>query len=151
MKLSTSLKNASRIASKVKGLNGIICTPTTTNKAVKIKRMWLFGSTVKGKENPNDTDILIEYVVTPETTQRGGHGDNQLLGFGKYKLWSVAASKSCWFNRYYNMGKSAEVECLKFLRGGMKKVRFHIWERDGQVGDIPETKVMIYPINKLEA
>ena len=60
MKRKTALKYAREIARRVHSVNGIVCTPNTNYTATKIRRIWVFGSTIKGAEYPNDLDILID-------------------------------------------------------------------------------------------
>ena len=60
MNRKTALKKCKTVADRIKAVNGIIGTPHANFQALRISRAWLFGSTAKGKENPNDVDILIE-------------------------------------------------------------------------------------------
>jgi hypothetical protein len=133
MKLETSLRNAQRIADRLHNLGGIVGTPDAEHVAFRIKRVWLFGSTVKGKLNPNDTDILIEgfEVGEPRRYGTGGRLDKRYSYSGL--KWVV----------------SSKEEAYKTLRGKLKMVRLHPYEIDGTFEDIPQTKVLIYPRNDL--
>jgi hypothetical protein len=61
MLLSTSLKNAQTISKRLMDCNGTILTPKGCREAIQIKSAWLFGSTIKNKPQPNDTDIIIDF------------------------------------------------------------------------------------------
>lgn len=60
MRRETALRYAREIARRVHSVNGLLATPGCSYEAIRIKRMWIFGSTVKGKPDPNDLDLLIE-------------------------------------------------------------------------------------------
>src|ERR1700693_5057438 len=60
MKLKTALRYAHEIARRVHAVYGLLATPLCGNEAVRIRRIWVFGSTVKGSQTPNDLDILID-------------------------------------------------------------------------------------------
>jgi hypothetical protein len=128
MKLETSINNAMRVAERIKQCNGLIGTPEASYEALRISRAWVFGSTVKGKLNPSDTDILLECKkvgrfnlanasMMARSTARSGF---------RYKMDSLRAGHS-------------------YLRTGLKMVRFHDINIDGKIGDVEATKVMIYP------
>ena len=60
MKRKLAFRYAFEVARRVHGVNGILATPLCDREAVRFKRIWVFGSTVKGGEAPNDLDLLIE-------------------------------------------------------------------------------------------
>ena len=120
MKRQTSIRNAKSVAAAIKKCNGIIGTPEAVYDAFKIKAAWVFGSTIKGKENPNDTDILIEaYSV------------------GRCRYHNAKRSKA---RSFYKMDSTEAA--LRHLRGSMKMVRFHFEKIDGSIA---YPRVMIYP------
>ena len=127
MKLETSIKNALLIANRIKHCNGLIGTPHASHEALRIKRAWLFGSTAKGKQNPNDTDILLECEAVGRFRFNNAKMEPKSRSSGhRYRLHAMDEG------RYY-------------LRGNLKMVRFHDLKIDGNFGDIPDTKIMIYP------
>lgn len=132
MKLSTSIRNAMTVAERIKRCNGLIGTPEAITEAFRIKRAWVFGSTAKGNPNPNDTDILIE----------GG----RVGRFNPRRAKKQPKSKSRMGIRY--RVESIEVACA-YLVGNLKMIRLHDIMVDGNLGDIPDTKIMIYPRNDL--
>ena len=133
MKRSTALKNANKIAGILKKNGGIICTPEALFEAAIIRRAWVFGSTAKGKENPNDLDILIDVKIV-----------------GRFNC--NAKTNRDYTRRYGILGKLCTHEtALRFLRKGTKMTRFHSLDTDGNLFDIPQTKIMIYPRNDLVA
>lgn len=132
MKRETSIRNALKVAERIKRCNGLIGTPDASYEALRIKRAWLFGSTVKGKLNPGDTDILLEcYVV------------------GWFNLENAKLEPKSRNSMGHRYALCALEEGRRYLRRGLKMVRFHDLKIDGNFGDIAETKIMIYPKNNL--
>ncbi len=132
MKLQTSIRNALKIAERIKRCNGLIGTPYTSHEALRIKRAWLFGSMAKGKLNPGDTDILLEcYVV------------------GWFNLENAKLQPKSRNSMGHRYALCAMEEGRRYLRSGLKMVRFHDLHIDGNFGDIAKTKIMIYPKNNL--
>lgn len=131
MKLHTSIKNALTVADRVRAVNGILATPCCRFPAIRISRVWLFGSTVKFKDEPNDTDLLIEYRYVGDRTTRGGgvRYDRQYLK--SYGVKSAIDSVD---------------EMHKYLRGRLKMVRLHSAEVDGPIA---YPRVLLYPRNDL--
>jgi predicted nucleotidyltransferase len=125
MKLSTSIRNAKIIAERVHRCNGLIGTSGALNEALRVKRMWVFGSTVKGKENPNDTDILIEC----ETAGR--------FCYQNAKLHPISTAR----NGFRYKVSSIDV-AYSYLRGNLKMVRLHDVNIDGSIAT---PRIMIYP------
>ena len=60
MKRATALKSLKKIVDRIHAVNGLLATPEASSEAFRIKRAWVFGSTVKGSESPGDLDILID-------------------------------------------------------------------------------------------
>lgn len=128
MKLKTSIRNALLVAQRIKHCNGLIGTPEATTEAFRIKRAWLFGSTAKGKLNPSDTDILIEaYSV------------------GKFNLRRAKKQPKSKASHGFRYSLNSEEVAHAYLRGNIKMLRLHDLKVDGNLGDIPNTKIMIYP------
>jgi predicted nucleotidyltransferase len=127
MKRSTALKNATEIARRIKSVNGLLATPLCNREAVRIKRAWVFGSTVKGSGFPNDLDILLE-----------------LIPCGRIKNWRQAKLD----RRYYRstgikLAQCSMRETIKWLRKNMKKVRCHHYFIEKDLGI--DVMVEIYP------
>lgn len=143
MKLSTAIKNANIIAERIKRLNGIIETPECNKKFVRIKRSWIFGSTVKGKLNPNDLDVLLDYseheIRYSAAMRIPDKKDIRRRGVAKQSFKS---------HRFMGLdfGLSASREAFKYLKKGMCKISIHDHSIDGNIAGV---KVMIYPRNDL--
>lgn len=131
MLLRTSIRNAKKIADRLRKLGGIVGTPEADYVAIKVKRAWIFGSTVKGKANPNDTDILIEFVNVGE--QR----DEEKKQCKRNPSW--------WKSEGISFPLRAEHSANRSLSKGMRNISIHNFRVDGSYEDIPATKVMIYP------
>jgi predicted nucleotidyltransferase len=129
MKRSTALRTARAVYERIRACNGIVGTPEADYAALRVKRAWLFGSTAKGSAEPGDVDILLEIMPC---------GPRRCVGRG-------AKLGRRWAERYYNQPPNTKDIALRALRRGRKMVRFHDVAVDGELGDIPETKVMIYP------
>jgi hypothetical protein len=136
MKRAVAIKKALTVAGNLRKAAGLIGTPGTEFEAVRVKRAWLFGSTVKGKENPNDVDILLEVEEVGRHTRfgKGGRLDKDMARrYGRGCGYTVSSTK----------------EAYRFIKGGMTMIRLHNAKWDGEFGDIAETKVLIYPRNDL--
>lgn len=143
MKRAVAIKKALKVAEILRSASGLIGTPGTDADAVRVKRAWLFGSTVKGKDEPNDVDILLEYEAVG---RRYWCAKSR-----KHKLCGARLDKRGYRSYGYRHPVEAWVEARKFIKGGMTMVRLHNVEIDGNFGDIAETKVMIYPRNDFRA
>jgi len=154
LKRSTAIKTALEIADRVKKWNGIIGTPECEFTAFRIKRMWLFGSTAKGYENPNDVDILID------------GGECGLIQFANWKnkksMAGFIKDRKKRTDRYsvkFRLGKtdkgylrscgvytavSSRITALRMIKGNSKMVRFHEFEVDG---NLAYPRIMLYPRN----
>jgi hypothetical protein len=132
MKLETSIRNALLVAARIKKCNGLIGTPEASHEALRITRAWLFGSTVKGKLNPNDTDILLESIEVGRFNLRNA----------KKRPISTMRTGVRYCIRSHEVAYS-------YLRSRIKMVRFHDIAIDGSLSDVAQTKIMIYPRNDL--
>lgn len=126
MKIETALKYAQELHNRVRSVNGILATPVCGHAAIKVKRMWIFGSAIKGNKNPNDLDVLIEFKpVNPRRSWRNATLDKR--SYRSYGI-QVAPQSSSYF--------------YKWLTKGMLKVSRHNFDIDGNIA-LP--RVMIYP------
>lgn len=139
MKHSTSVANAQYVADQLRRVSGIIATPNCAHDAVRVKRAWLFGSTAKGKENPNDTDIIIEYVLIGKPKWSGRNGKVS----GHFRINRDSYRRFGWSHPEDSLN-----EARRFLKGRKKMIRVHQWEIDKDVAD---GRVMIYPVNDLKS
>jgi hypothetical protein len=130
MKLATALRYANEVARRVQSVNGLLATPLCSHEAVRIKRIWVFGSTVKGSQAPNDLDLLID-----------------LEEVGRRYSFRRARVDRQYFRRYgCRRSPPARADALKWLTKGMKMVSRHCL--DSECADI-DKKVLIYPRNDL--
>ena len=137
MKLSSALKKANEISDRIKSVNGIIATPLHNYEAVKVKRVWLFGSAAKGKLNPNDVDILIEMK---EVCRR------DISYLDPKKSVNFFINKD--FKRRYGLSfaKQSSDTALKWIRNKKHNISLH-WTDIDRVQ--PDVKILIYPRNDL--
>jgi predicted nucleotidyltransferase len=141
MKLEAAISKAKIIAERIKQSNGLIGTPECSFEAYRIKRAWLFGSTAKGKDNPNDVDILIEAreAGRPQRTQRN-------KSYTKDRRFNRACNARIDKQYYRSYGMIRGICTYKtaqsFLRGHLKMVRFHSIEIDGEIA---YPRILIYP------
>ncbi|MEJ7805450.1 MAG: hypothetical protein WKG03_05965 [Telluria sp.] len=130
MKLATALRYASEVARRVQAVNGLLATPLCNYEAVRIRRIWVFGSTVKGSQAPNDLDLLIDLAVAG---RRYSHAQTRAC---KRQLRSYGVRSA----------PDARDDALKWLTKGMRMVSRHCLDNECAVID---TKVLIYPRNDL--
>lgn len=126
MRRALAITYAKRIADRLHRVNGCLSTPLTNYDAVRFKRVWVFGSTIKGSENPNDLDLLIEFESC-----------------GRYFRHIHTRTDKEMLRRYgYRCAPDARIAAAKWLTRGMKKVSRH-WS-DIECVEI-DKKVLIYP------
>ena len=136
MKYETAIRNAVKVADRIRGSNGLIGTPECERDTVKIRKAWLFGSTAKGKPNPSDVDILIEYDLigrrqhTNCRAHRGFSGANAAVDKESKRRYGMSLPKSSW------------AVTAKFLTNNMKMIRIHNASIDGEIA---HPRIMIYP------
>jgi hypothetical protein len=127
MQRKTAIKNAMTVTSRLRKCCGLIGTSGATTDCMKVRRAWIFGSTAKGSEAPNDLDVLLEcYSV------------------GKWRPKQARMLRGRDGARYKMSGFRV---LSNYLSAGMKMIRIHSYDIDGGFGDIPQTKIMIYPRN----
>ena len=146
MKRETAIRNVQRIADTLHETNGLIGTAGTSYDAVRIKRAWVFGSTAKGKENPNDVDILLDISNAGRRYWTNKDKD-------RGQRWRYGARLDRRARRVFGLivPMDAEEDAMRRIRDNMKMIRLHRFKHDGNFGDIPQTKVMIYPRNDFAA
>lgn len=126
MKLQTALRYASEVARRVHAVNGLLATPLCEYEAVRISRIWVFGSTIKGSQEPNDLDLLIE-----------------LRPVGRHRTWRQGKLDKRSLRDYgYRVAISSEAYALMWLTKGMKKVSRHTTRSEAAELDV---KVLMYP------
>lgn len=128
MKRSTALKYCVEIARRLREIDGKLLTPGYSHAFVVFEKVWVFGSTAKGSEAPNDVDILIHFGPSGKflSVDNGGIVDKAYLR--RYGIERV---------------HSAEDFSVKWLSKGMKKVSRHSTLLEGDMV-FPEKKE-IYP------
>jgi predicted nucleotidyltransferase len=128
MKIERAVRYAMEVASRVHSVNGILSTPLCNREAVRIKRIWVFGSTVKGSKTPNDLDLLID-----------------INECGRRRKWRQGKLDKEYLRRYgMRRAINAEKDPLKWLAKGMQKVSRHtIWDEAAEI----DFKVLLYPRN----
>ena len=126
MKRTTALRYAHEVARRVHAVNGLLATPVCDNEAVRIKRMWVFGSTVKGSQTPNDLDLLIE-----------------LVRCGRRRTWRQSKADKRYLNDHgIRVAPDCRHAALVWLTRGMRMVSRHCTD----VECVPiDVKVLIYP------
>ena len=130
MRREVALRYADKVAQRLHSVNGILATPMCGSEAVRFRRVWVFGSTAKGSESPNDLDLLIEAEEC-----------------GRHRSWRQTRYDKEMRRRYgYLSTVNATDEALKWLTKGMKKVSRHIAAREKVEIDV---KVLLYPRNDL--
>jgi hypothetical protein len=128
MKIETALRYAQEIHDRVSSVNGLLGTPGSGNEAVRIRRVWVFGSTVKGGAAPNDLDILID--LQPCGRMYSAQRNQAKLDKDYYRRYGV------------RLPVSSRDTCLKWLTKGMKLVSRHCADQEEVEIDV---KVEIYP------
>lgn len=126
MKRATALKYCQEISRRVHGANGLLATPLCSHEAARISRIWVFGSTAKGSESPNDLDLLIE-----------------INNAGRYRTWRQTRIDKR-YERSYGMKSSPDSTqyALKWLTKGMKMVSRHTTHSESAELDV---KTLVYP------
>ncbi len=130
MKLQTAIRYAETVAARVRRCGGIVATPLCNKEAVRISRIWVFGSTVKGSQEPNDLDLLIEM----EPAGRNFNWRQTKLDKRYHRTYGTKRAPDC------------RERALIWLTQGMKKVSRHLYDEEEVEIDV---KVLIYPRNDL--
>jgi predicted nucleotidyltransferase len=126
MKLATANKYAREVARRLHSVNGLLATPLCNSEAARISRVWVFGSTVKGSQNPNDLDLLIE--IRPVGR--------------RFKAKQARPDRALLRRMGVRLAPSSVEYGLKWLTKGMKMVSRH--RTDVETAEL-DVKVLIYP------
>lgn len=127
MKRATAVKYAHEIARRLRSVSGLLATPNCEFEAVRIARVWVFGSTVKGSLTPNDLDILID-----------------IKAVGRRTRWVLGRKLDREYSRRYGFDQmpNSERYALLWLTRGMRKVSRHTTDVEKVEIDV---KRLIYP------
>jgi hypothetical protein len=126
MKLETALRHAAEIARRLESVNGLIPTPRGGHEFCLVKKAWVFGSTIKGSNAPNDLDVLI-FAEEAGLRQR----------------WEAVGFDPRYYRSHgYKQTRRTKREAKMWLRKGMKMVSIHDTESEATIFD---KKVEIYP------
>lgn len=133
MKRTTALKYCVEIARRLHEIDGRLPTPGYSTDFVIFEKVWVFGSTAKGSDEPNDLDILIHFGPAGKrrTVSEGGLVDKEY--FRRHSIERTHAS---------------EDYAVKWLTKGMKRVSRHWTLLEGDKV-FPEKK-QIYPAYKMD-
>jgi predicted nucleotidyltransferase len=130
LKRAVAIRYANEVARRLHSVNGVLATPVCGSEAVRFKRVWVFGSTVKGSETPNDLDLLIDVELC-----------------GRQYSWRQTRLDKRELRTYgFRVAPDSIDYALKWLTRGMRKVSRHVarWE----VAPI-DVRVLLYPRNDL--
>lgn len=127
MKRELAIRKLQRIIDKLYENDGVIETPGCSHPAMKIVNAWLFGSLLKGSENPGDVDILLEAKV-----------------IGEYRPWHVLGEYDREYYRRHGVKISRPTEYVykKYLRQRIPLVSLHDLFNDDKVA---HPRALIYP------
>lgn len=128
------------VVDRIRMFNGIIATPEDHHEFVKVKRVWLFGSTARGKQNPNDTDLLFEFCEGGRLKRAGKTARGS-------KQPNTAKIDRDYRRRYgIDIAKNTTTSLFRYLRGHLKMIRFHDARIDAKYAT---DKILVYPRNDL--
>ena len=132
MKRETALRYAREIARRLHEVNGLLATPVCNYEAVRVRRVWVFGSTAKGAENPNDLDVMIELDCM----------------VGRHRTWQQSTIDKDARRRFgVRVARGNRAVFLKWLTKGMRGVSRHCRDLDAVELDV---QTLIYPRYDLE-
>jgi len=126
MKRATAIRYCQDINRRLLEVNGTIVTCRGEFEYVAVTKVWVFGSTAKGSESPNDLDLLIQM-------REGG----QLQG-----VESAGFDPLIFSARGLKFPRSSRSEALMWLTKGMRNVSRHIHGEEMIEIDL---KAEIYP------
>ena len=157
MKLQTAINHAQKIHDRLKALGGIIGTPDASYEAFKVKSVWVFGSTIKGKSNPIDLDIAVNGASVGRRAHCSQWARRHILNNGLRKRdpegfrCTGKLDKQAFKRRGMSFVVDSRDEAVKYLKNGMRGVSVHLYGHDDALEskdyDIHSTKVMLYPRN----
>lgn len=133
MKRATAERNIAEIARRLRAVNGLLATPNCSRPAYRFRRVWVFGSTVKGSMEPGDLDILIdgETVGRRQQWTRGRTYDHSF-----YRSAGIRAMPD------------TDREALKWLTRNLKLISRHDFKYDGEIA---HPRILIYPRNDFQS
>lgn len=133
MRRETAIKNAAEVARRIRQASGCLGTPGFQFEALRIRRAWVFGSTIKGSQNPNDVDILLDCEPC------GRH-----FRVGKGAMLDKERKR----RHGYRLARDTLDGAIISLRQGMKGINIHTYQNDGELA---HPRVMIWPRNEFTA
>lgn len=147
MKRETAIRYAHEIARRVHAVNGLLATPGCEFEAVRIRRIWVFGSTVKGKQNPNDLDVLIDmqYAGRYRVAAKSRYAKIRTTGQHALRdsLCDGQIDKEYKRRNGWITAKSSKSYALIWLTKGMKMVSRHTLMNEAAAPFAEQ--VLIYP------
>jgi predicted nucleotidyltransferase len=146
MKRNTALKSLFKVLQRIHNINGVLNTPMDDNVCCKIKKAWLFGSVLKGSDNPNDIDIFIE-IAKPNTPPEKELKSRRKVYRSYQRLHG--GFRPCRRSQKWRMGKmhSKARSCESFIiwvRKHIPKVSIHVVGHDAAFETLDQ-KCLIYP------
>lgn len=127
MKRSTALRYCSEIHQRLIEVGGIVPTPRGGWSHVRVHNIWVFGSTAKGSNEPNDLDLLI-----------------RLEECGRRQSWQQVGFDPAYLRRTgIRVARDPRKEALIWLSRGMKNVSRHDFESELVEIDI---KLPLWPV-----
>lgn len=133
MKRDTAIRAAKTVAERISKCGGIIETPDGIFAAVRVRALWLFGSTLIRSATPADVDLLwdIESVGEARSARRG----------------EVPPDKRQLRNHGTIIGRSSSELAILQLRRGLRLVKFHLYEIDK---DIALPRRALWPVDEFD-
>jgi hypothetical protein len=127
MKRSTALRYCSEIHQRLIEVGGIVPTPRGEWSNVRVRNIWVFGSTAKGSIEPNDLDLLI-----------------RLEECGRRQSWQQVGFDPAYLRRTgIRVARDPRKEALMWLSRGMKNGSRHDFESELVEIDI---KLPLWPV-----
>jgi predicted nucleotidyltransferase len=134
MKRTTAIQTIREITHKLFECNGLIETPGCSSAHYKIQELWLFGSTAKGSQTPNDIDLLyIGDSVGPY--RRVGTDPSIELDKDYLRRYGIARTKP------------SNIAAFHLLIGKKKMVRMHSFEVEE---DLAHPRILLFPTCELD-
>jgi len=121
-----AFKYAKTIHERLKSIDGVFLGIDSDFRYKIVTNVWVFGSMAKGSQNPNDLDILENYVLLSS----------------RLKLFRS------WRNdRWINIKNQIDNQFSKFIKDGLNQISLHDMDDNCLVKD---HKIEIYPKFKLK-
>jgi predicted nucleotidyltransferase len=129
VKYETAIGYAHLIAARLRAVNGLIPTPRASFEYLRVRRAWVFGSTVRGKDRPNDLDIMLDVAFCGRQLRRMRFRRNE--SFIHRTLFSTFEDGARWLRRgmrNVSMHTNDEWPCLS------RRCRVLIYPRNDYAG-----------------